>query len=66
MTPEKLNDLSAMRLAGESTVCMCDDLASLVLAQSQQMKRQQKEIFKLRDENIALRCEIARLKIEGA
>jgi len=66
MTPEKIRDLSAMRLAGESTVCMCDDLASLVTAQTEQLKKQQEEIFKLRDENIALRCELARLKIEGA
>ena len=34
-----LEDYAAMRLAGESLECLCDEYASLVLSQAEEIKR---------------------------
>ena len=37
--PISLEDHAAMRLAGESVECLCDEYASLVLSQVEEIKR---------------------------
>uniref|UniRef100_A0A6H1ZL56 Uncharacterized protein n=1 Tax=viral metagenome TaxID=1070528 RepID=A0A6H1ZL56_9ZZZZ len=38
MTPKSLEDHAAMRLAGESVGCLCDEYAHLILHQAAEIK----------------------------
>ena len=43
-----LEDHAAMRLAGESLVCLCDEYSSLILSQAEEIKRLKETIKEMR------------------
>lgn len=46
-TPISLEDHAAMRLAGESVECFCDEYASLILSQAEEIKKLRRIIAEL-------------------